>query len=68
MNSNTKKYHKKNSSNVNVFKLNNILEDKSQFCYEIKLGHSKRGNVNALKKKFNNGIIRIKQRKYKRNK
>ena len=56
LNSNIKDTIKNHDANCNVFILNNILEDNSQFCYEIKLGHGAWDNVNALK---NNANLKI---------
>lgn len=53
LNSNIKNTIKNNDSNSNVFILNNILEDNSQFCYEIKLGHGAWDNVTAFKNNVN---------------
>jgi len=59
----------KNKYYNNVFVLNNILEAKSQFCFEIKLGHgiwdnicSKNDeNISGLKI----GILKLKQQNLK---
>ena len=59
----------KNKCYNNVFVLNNILEDKSQFCFEIKLGHGLWDNINS--KNDNNisglkiGILKLKEQDLK---